>query len=320
MKVSVLIPTLNRLAYLKESLASARAQTHRDLEILVSDDGSTDGSPEYVRGVAAEDARVRLAERNPRPGLFENVNHLVALSAGEAFCILGDDDRLLPGFVEELARPLAEDESCVASFCDHWLIDGDGRRMDEATEHNSARYGRTRLAAGAVEDALARAMEGGMCMGFSLYRASVFRREPFDLACGGAADFDYAMRAAQLGVLHFVKQRLGEYRVHARTATATRAAFMIDGVIHAFAKHNFAEPRHERQRREILRARYRVKALYECTADRAEWRRSVASYLALGGQPLSPRIVLSCLLAAMPRRVAPHVKHAFKTLARAAEA
>src|ERR1044072_881990 len=157
MKVSILIPTLNRLAYLKESLASARAQTREELAILVSDDGSADGSPEYVRAVSAEDARVRLAPRNPRPGLFENINHLVQLCTGEAFCILGDDDRLLPDFVAELTRPLVADETCVASFCDHWLIDAAGRRLREATEHNSDLHGRTQLAEGPLPDEITHA-------------------------------------------------------------------------------------------------------------------------------------------------------------------
>ena len=87
MKVSVLIPTLNRVGYLKESLDSARRQTHTDLEILVSDDGSTDGSQNYARSLEAVDARVRLLPPNPRPGLFNNINYLVEHASGDAFCV-----------------------------------------------------------------------------------------------------------------------------------------------------------------------------------------------------------------------------------------
>ena len=313
MKVSILIPTLNRLNYLKESLASARQQRYPDLEILVSDDGSTDGSRELVSAVMEEDRRVRLLPPNPQPGLFENVNYLVRNASGEAFCILGDDDILFPEFVGKLVSPL-NDEQIVASFCDHWLIDAGGGKLAPETERHAALYGRQELIEGVVSDPLTQAMRGSMCMGFSLYRARVFKEQLFDLSCGGAADFDYAIRAAMAGKLYFVKERLGSYRVHPATATATRPNFLIDGIIKVYSKHSFTEPRHERLRRELLRDKYRIKALHVCTLDRREWLRSMRCYRALGGRLLSPRAVLSFLFAALPRPLSPRTKLITKKL------
>src|SRR4051812_39903237 len=83
MKVSILIPTKNRLALLQEAVASARAQTHGDIEILVSDDGSNDGTGAWLEQLTTSDNRVRLAPRNPTPGLFENINHLLDHQRGE---------------------------------------------------------------------------------------------------------------------------------------------------------------------------------------------------------------------------------------------
>ena len=311
MKVSVLIPTLNRLSMLRESLASARRQTHRDLEILVSDDGSSDGTRDFVRQVEAIDSRVRLLSKNPHRGLFENINHLIQHCTGDAFCILADDDRLLPAFVEKLIYPLL-DGQIVASFCDHWVLDSAGRRLKEVTDHNSRIYGRSDLPSGKVEDALTQAMKGSMCMGFSLYRAGTFRQQFFDLSCGGAADFDYAIRAAQLGKLIYVNERLGEYRDHEASATATRPAYMINGIIRVFSKHLFSDPRHEQMRREILGSKHRIKALYSCAIDREECLRSLGAYLRLGGHPLHPKILLAISLAMLPRRAARRVKSALR--------
>src|SRR6266545_4303346 len=98
MRVSVLIPSYNRLAFLREAVQSAREQTHSDLEILISDDGSTDGTREYVAELAKSDSRIRLLTGNPKRGIFSNMNYLVSNSAGDAFCVLGDDDRLRPKF------------------------------------------------------------------------------------------------------------------------------------------------------------------------------------------------------------------------------
>lgn len=51
MRVSVLIPTHNRRNYVTQCVDSVRKQTHKDLEILVYDDGSTDGTEDVVRAI-----------------------------------------------------------------------------------------------------------------------------------------------------------------------------------------------------------------------------------------------------------------------------
>lgn len=61
--VSVVIPTLNRLSFLKETIESLHRQTFRDWEAVVVDDGSTDGSWEWLVGEARQDARVRAIRR-----------------------------------------------------------------------------------------------------------------------------------------------------------------------------------------------------------------------------------------------------------------
>ncbi|HTL03146.1 MAG TPA: glycosyltransferase family A protein, partial [Vicinamibacterales bacterium] len=242
MRVSILIPTLNRLALLKDALDSARHQTYPDVEILVSDNGSVDRTREYVAQVSAVDARVRLLPARPSPDMFSNFNYLVEQSGGDAFCILSDDDRLLPEYVDHLVRPLIADPEVVASFCDHWIMSATGERRVGDTDENSRAYGRAVLPAGRVADPMQAALSQSISVVFALFRSSVFKRERFDLACGGAADIDYAIRAARAGALYYVAERLAEYRAHAGTVTSTRSAFMMDGAITAYAKHHFDQP------------------------------------------------------------------------------
>jgi glycosyltransferase involved in cell wall biosynthesis len=314
MRVSILIPTLNRLALLKETLESARSQTHPDLEILVSDNGSVDRTREYVAEVSAVDARVRLLPARPSPDMFSNFNYLVEQSAGDAFCIVSDDDRLLPEYVDHLVRPLMADAGVVASFCDHWIISSTGERRANATDENSRAYGRTALPAGRVADPMRVALSQTISVVFALYRASVFTREPFDLSCGGAADVDYAIRAARAGGLYYVAERLAEYRAHAGTVTSTRSAFMMDGAIHAYAKHHFDEPAHEDLRLARLRQAYAVKALFICSKDRAQWRESIRGYRKSGGSLAQPKILLSCAWAMLPKQASEALRAAAKSL------
>jgi hypothetical protein len=248
--------------------------------------------------------------------MLSNFNYLIQQSCGEAFCILPDDDRLLPQFVEKLLAPLAADPDIVASFCDHWIITTAGERLHASSDRNSRQYGRADLAGGRVADPVAIALHQSLTVPFTLYRASVFRRELFDPTCGGGADVDYGIRAARAGSLYYVDERLGEYRTHAGMTTATRTAFMLDGAIRAYSKHPFPDGTHEELRLEMLRSRYLVKAVYTCTRDRREWWDSVRMYTRTGGSPVHPRLLLSCGLAMLPDGLGEAVRAGLKAVRR----
>jgi hypothetical protein len=97
MKVSIIIPLYNKAPYIRRALDSALAQTFPDHEIIVVDDGSTDGSPEIVR--AESDPRVRLiTQPNAGPGLARNQG--IAEAKGEYLAFLDADDEWLPAFLE----------------------------------------------------------------------------------------------------------------------------------------------------------------------------------------------------------------------------
>jgi len=67
-RVSVIVPAFNAANFLGDALSSLRAQTVADIEIIVVDDGSTDGTSAIARSHAAEDARVRLLTRASSSG------------------------------------------------------------------------------------------------------------------------------------------------------------------------------------------------------------------------------------------------------------
>jgi glycosyltransferase involved in cell wall biosynthesis len=313
-KVSILIPAFNRLALVKESLESARRQTYANIEILVSDDGS-DGTSEFVETLSKLDPRVRLLPRRAGgANMFTNWNYLVDKSQGDAFCMLADDDRLLPEFVEKLIRPLAEDPEVVASFCDQWMVTVDAVRLQQATDQHSRHYGRADLATGRVADPIAAALKQSISVVSAVYRASVFRREPFDVGCGFAADVDYGVRAALAGPLFYVDERLVEYRAHPGTTTSTKTWSMIDDAIRAYSKHTFENPVHERIRFACLQSRYRAMAVYACTRDRRTWWQSVRMYLQYGGSLGAPTILLSFALALLPHGTAEALRGGLKTV------
>lgn len=131
--VSVGVPVFNGERYLDDVLTGLRAQTFTDLEIVVCDNGSTDGTERICRGHVAADPRVRYV-RNPRNlGLAGNFNRVFALSRGRYFRWNMADDRVEPGLVSACVAVLDAEPGTVLAVPGWDLVDGEGRptRLDE---------------------------------------------------------------------------------------------------------------------------------------------------------------------------------------------
>ena len=104
--VSVIIPTYNRLSFLTEALESALNQTHENLEIIVVDDGSNDGTGDYVQGLGDNRITYVYLQHRGHPAPVRNVG--LKMATGEFVAFLDSDDRWLPGKIEAQVRVLAE--------------------------------------------------------------------------------------------------------------------------------------------------------------------------------------------------------------------
>src|SRR4051812_4518709 len=93
--VSVLLPVYNGGRHFRAALESILAQSFVDFECLVLDDGSTDGSGDMARQLAAADSRVRVIQRENR-GLVATLNELVGLARGALLARMDADDVALP--------------------------------------------------------------------------------------------------------------------------------------------------------------------------------------------------------------------------------
>lgn len=96
-RLSVIIPTYNRARLVERAIASAQAQTERDIEILVVDDGSRDDTPRVVERIAAQDARVQHLRQENR-GCSAARNHGIQRARAPYVGLLDSDDVWVPQF------------------------------------------------------------------------------------------------------------------------------------------------------------------------------------------------------------------------------
>jgi len=118
-KVSILLPTFARFrgGFLQRAVESALAQTWTNFELIVVDDGSLDGSNEYLAAVAARDTRVRHLRLEQNIGLPAlTLSMAYKLASGEYFAWLFDDCELTPTHLETLVAALQENSGWAMAF------------------------------------------------------------------------------------------------------------------------------------------------------------------------------------------------------------
>jgi glycosyltransferase involved in cell wall biosynthesis len=208
MKFSVVTISFNQGQYLEEALNSVLTQDHPEVEYIVVDPGSTDGSREIIQSY-----RDRLAHIifEPDRGAPDGLNKGFARATGEIFAFLNSDDVLLPGAIQSVSRAFAESPNCDIVMGDGFIVDRAGNRIRHvrAGGFTAARY-----------------FYGAATW---LQQATFFRRQAFASIGGfnlinrscwdGELMVEMARTGAQIGYLH---RDLALFRVHPRSITGSK--------------------------------------------------------------------------------------------------
>lgn len=126
LKVGILIPTYNRKEYLCLALESALAQTYDNIEVIVIDNGSVDGTSEYMATVT--DQRVNYVVNCENIGLIGSINKGIGLfSETIEWCTILPDDDLLDGkFVDSMLEFIGANSVSSVVHCNRLLVDDKG--------------------------------------------------------------------------------------------------------------------------------------------------------------------------------------------------
>ena len=209
--VSVIVPVYRAERFLAQCVESVLAQSRSDLELLLIDDGSPDGSGSLCDGYARLDARVRVIHQQ-NAGVSAARNAGLERAAGDYIAFVDADDWVEPDWLESMLAALDGEPGADICACGHL------RHEDERTEDRSAR-----LCTGFLspDEAFCSALRGGIdgyCWN-KLFYAPLFKELRFDPAISVLEDLLLCQRAIlqSRGVV-CLPRPLYHYRIHGLSA------------------------------------------------------------------------------------------------------
>jgi glycosyltransferase involved in cell wall biosynthesis len=131
--VSVILPTYNGAAYIAAAIASVQVQSYTNWELIIIDDGSTDGTDALIQPLIRADNRIQYIKNEQNLGIQKALNQGIALAKGEYIARIDDDDRWIDA---------AKLENQVARFESEQdlVLLGTGAILIDDTEHQIGKY------------------------------------------------------------------------------------------------------------------------------------------------------------------------------------
>lgn len=131
--VSVIIPAYNVERFVEEAVCSIMTQTYKNLEILVTDDCSTDGTYAILQKLASEDTRIRLFRNEQNLNIVRTLNNMIAAANGTYIVRMDADDVSLPDRIERQAAFMEANPDVSLCGTNAWHIDEAGRRRGRSS-------------------------------------------------------------------------------------------------------------------------------------------------------------------------------------------
>jgi glycosyltransferase involved in cell wall biosynthesis len=220
-RVSVGLPVYNGERFLAQALDSILAQTLEDYELLISDNGSTDGTEAICRTYASRDRRLRYVRNETNVGASINFNRVFELSSGEYFKWLAADDVCAPEFLERCVEMLDAEPAAVLAYPRAIWIDEHGKSIFDSDKIIGRMDLRGPVTARFRElvDELTydEAWAGPMCI-FGVIRSRALRQSRL-LGNYIAADCNLLAELILIGEFLEVPERLSFIRLHPGSST-----------------------------------------------------------------------------------------------------
>lgn len=214
--VSICIPAYNNEDYISETLDSLLAQTYSNLEIIVVDDCSKDGTFSVLEQYAAKDNRFSIYRNEHNLGMSGNWNKALSLTHGEYIRLMCADDLLVPTCIEREVEIFEKYPSAVLVESDSRLVD-----LERNPKGHYKRYRKSGLVSGKE------VLRAGLFNKdyFGAPQANLMRREAYEKSGGidpaftYIVDYDFYAKIAVQGDIYIIHEYLNEFRVRHESNT-----------------------------------------------------------------------------------------------------
>ncbi len=213
--VSVLLPVYNADRYIAQAIESILNQTLTNFELLIIDDGSTDGSAQILQAYAAQDQRIRLLVRENR-GLISTLNEMLQQAKGEFLARMDADDLSLPDRLQQQVQFLQQHPEvvCVGGAFD--LIDPQGRTVQWIPMPQSNAEIQQMLLIG-------RTIINHPCA--LIRRSALLQIGGYDPEMRTVEDLDMLLKLGEIGELANLPEVVLKYRFHPNSVSAQNILF-----------------------------------------------------------------------------------------------
>jgi glycosyltransferase involved in cell wall biosynthesis len=223
-RVSIGVPVYNGERFIAGALESLINQTFKDLEIVISDNASTDRTSEICMEFAARDQRIRYHRNAVNRGAGWNHNNVANLSTGQYFKWASHDDVCAPTLISRCVEVLESDPSVVIAYAMTSIIDENGalienpykRRLQDYSPSPSRRFRELMW------------YEHRCFPIYGLIRADVLKNQTPLLGCHIGGDNVLLARLALLGCFHEVPEFLFFNRDHGMRSTQALPARLLE--------------------------------------------------------------------------------------------
>ena len=123
-RVSIVLPTHNGARYLRQSIDSCLNQTHRNIELIIVDDGSMDETPDTIKSY--QDERIKCIRHKKNRGLPRALNTGFAMATGEYLTWTSDDNCYAEDAIESMLALLQINKKIDFVYANYYVINGDG--------------------------------------------------------------------------------------------------------------------------------------------------------------------------------------------------
>jgi len=216
---SICLPIFNAEKFLPASIESILGQSFNDFELLIADDGSTDGSPDLILNYAKQDSRIKYFRNEKNLGAVRNYNLCFKKSEGKYIKPFGADDIMHVDHLKAMIAAFEVNPQVALVSCARQIIDTDGNKGEVASSFPSSGM---HDGAEIREESLRRVVYVFNLVGEPscvLLRRESLPAEGFDRNYYHMTDLDMWLQVLRSGDLYYINAPLCYYRKHRDTTT-----------------------------------------------------------------------------------------------------